>query len=51
MGLGVFLVQTLAERLHGRFALHSEPGKGTTATFELPAAITVSARAREIAHP
>ena len=50
MGLGVFLVQMLAERLNGRFALRSEPGKGTTATFELPAAITVVARAPEVAH-
>jgi two-component system sensor histidine kinase RegB len=50
MGLGVFLVQMLAERLNGRFALRSEPGKGTTATFELPAASTVAARATEVAH-
>lgn len=51
MGLGVFLVQTLAERLNGRFDLRSEPGRGSTATFELPVAITVSAGAPEVAHP
>jgi two-component system sensor histidine kinase RegB len=50
MGLGIFLVQMLAERLNGRFALRSEPGRGTTATFELPAAITLVARTPEVAH-
>ena len=28
MGLGVFLVRTLADRLRGRFAIDSEPGRG-----------------------
>jgi two-component system sensor histidine kinase RegB len=50
MGLGVFLVQMLAERLDGRFTLRSELGSGTTATFELPNAITVVAKAPEVAH-
>jgi len=50
MGLGVFLVQMLAERLGGRFALQSEPGVGTTAIFELPVAITLVASAREVEH-
>jgi two-component system sensor histidine kinase RegB len=50
MGLGVFLVQILAERLGGRFALQSEPGIGTTATFELPVASTLLASAREVGH-
>lgn len=36
MGLGVFLVRTLAARLGGRFDLQSEAGLGTTALFELP---------------
>jgi two-component system, sensor histidine kinase RegB len=36
MGLGVFLVRTLAERLNGRFELSSEPGRGTRASLELP---------------
>lgn len=36
MGLGVFLVRTLAERLGGRFELVSETGKGTRAALELP---------------
>jgi two-component system sensor histidine kinase RegB len=36
MGLGVFLVRTLADRLGGHFSLKSEDGKGTTAILELP---------------
>jgi len=36
LGLGLFLVQTLAERMGGRFTLHSEPGAGSVATIELP---------------
>jgi len=36
MGLGTFLVQTLAERLGGSLRYESAPGVGTTATFELP---------------
>ena len=36
MGLGIFLVRTLAERLGGTLCYRSAPGDGTTATFELP---------------
>ncbi len=36
MGLGIFLVRTLADRLGGRLALESTPGAGTTAMLELP---------------
>ncbi len=36
MGLGVFLVQTLAERLGGKFTLESQLGEGTKATLALP---------------
>ena len=35
MGLGIFLVRTLADRLGGRFTIESNPGLGTTATLEL----------------
>ena len=45
MGLGTFLVRTLAERLGGTLRFRSEPGAGTTATFELP----VHADAKELA--
>lgn len=38
MGLGVFLVRTLAGRLGGRLTFESAPGKGTVATLELPLA-------------
>jgi two-component system sensor histidine kinase RegB len=37
MGLGVFLARTLADRLGGYLTLES-PGKGTTATLEIPRA-------------
>jgi two-component system sensor histidine kinase RegB len=36
MGLGVFLVRTLAERLGGRLTFQSAESTGTTATLELP---------------
>lgn len=36
MGLGTFLVRTFAESLGGRVLFDSMPGKGTTATLELP---------------
>jgi two-component system, sensor histidine kinase RegB len=40
MGLGIFLVRTLAERLGGTLTFESTPGAGTTATLELPGAVT-----------
>jgi two-component system sensor histidine kinase RegB len=36
MGLGIFLVRTLADRLGGRLSLESSPGVGTSAVLELP---------------
>jgi len=36
MGLGTFLVRTFAERLGGDLSYESAPGKGTTATLDLP---------------
>lgn len=36
MGLGIFLVRTLADRLGGALSLDSQEGRGTTATLELP---------------
>jgi two-component system sensor histidine kinase RegB len=37
MGMGLFLVRLVAEKLGGTFRLESEPGKGTRAVLELPA--------------
>jgi two-component system, sensor histidine kinase RegB len=37
MGLGLFLVRSLAERLDGNFVLDSSPDAGTTARLDLPA--------------
>jgi two-component system sensor histidine kinase RegB len=39
MGLGVFLARSIAERLGGALSFDSAPGRGTTATLSLPAAI------------
>ncbi|MEO0649042.1 MAG: HAMP domain-containing sensor histidine kinase, partial [Planctomycetota bacterium] len=36
MGLGLFLVRTLADRLGGSLILDSEPGRGTVATLSVP---------------
>jgi signal transduction histidine kinase len=38
MGLGIFLVRTLADRLGGRLRFDSTVGVGTTAVLELPLA-------------
>ncbi|MBL8214803.1 MAG: HAMP domain-containing histidine kinase [Bryobacterales bacterium] len=42
MGLGIFLVRTLAERLNGHFELSSQLGAGTRAFLDLPC---------QLAHP
>jgi two-component system sensor histidine kinase RegB len=36
LGLGTYLVRVFAERLGGRLAFESEPGKGTRALLQLP---------------
>lgn len=46
MGLGTFLVRTLAERLGGSLHFDSTPGRGTIATFELPVAAAATHRIR-----
>lgn len=40
LGLGLFLVQSFADRLGGRLELDSAPGRGTSATLILPAGST-----------
>jgi two-component system sensor histidine kinase RegB len=45
MGLGIFLVRTLADRLGGRLTFDSSPAKGTRAVLELPLARPVGAEA------
>jgi two-component system sensor histidine kinase RegB len=47
MGLGTFLVRTLAERLGGTLRYESIPGRGTTALFELPIRMNVTQRVTE----
>jgi len=36
MGLGLFLVRHVAERLGGELKMSSEPGRGTRSVFEVP---------------
>ena len=36
-GLGLYICRELVERMNGRLEVESEPGKGTTFAFELPA--------------
>jgi two-component system sensor histidine kinase RegB len=36
MGLGLFLAHTVAQRIHGRLELVSQPGQGTTAALSFP---------------
>ena len=38
LGLGLFLVRAVTERLGGAFSLRSEVGRGTVACIELPGA-------------
>jgi two-component system, sensor histidine kinase RegB len=42
MGLGIFLVRTLAQRLGGALELSSTAGQGTVATLSLPAEVVVA---------
>jgi len=35
-GLGMFIVKTLVERMHGKISCHSEVGKGTTFVLRFP---------------
>ncbi|MDX1982644.1 MAG: ATP-binding protein [Bryobacteraceae bacterium] len=48
MGLGIFLVRTLASRLNGRFDIRSRPGSGTCAVLELPCHCVRAAAEAEI---
>jgi two-component system sensor histidine kinase RegB len=41
MGLGAFLAHLFAQRLGGKLSFESKPGKGCTATMELPAGLHV----------
>ncbi len=43
LGLGLFLVRSLADRLAGRFDIDSTPGRGTTASLDLPTRLDVHA--------
>ncbi len=45
MGLGVFLARALVERLGGRFAMESEPGRGTVVSMWIPEQPATNGRA------
>jgi signal transduction histidine kinase len=45
-GLGIYLTRTFAETLGGRLVLESPPGKGVTATLQLPRAVAPTPRER-----
>jgi two-component system sensor histidine kinase RegB len=45
MGLGTFLVRTLAERLGGTLRYESSPGSGTTAYLDLPVRVNAGVSA------
>lgn len=47
MGLGTFLVRTLAEQLGGRLRYESAPDSGTSAILELPVAVSPVAVSKE----
>ncbi len=49
-GLGLAIVARLVEQMHGRIAVSSEVGKGTTVSIEFPA-VEISAAADELAQP
>jgi signal transduction histidine kinase len=44
IGLGLTVVRRLTADIHGRLRVESEPGRGTTFTIDLPAAMSHHAR-------
>jgi signal transduction histidine kinase len=45
-GLGIYLAQTLTEKMGGRMTIRSRPGEGTSVSVHLPAAEPQPARVR-----